>query len=171
MTDRGTYIEIEGRPAVRFERTYPHAVERVWRAVTDESELPRWFPSVVHYEARVGGRIAFSDDPYAVNTEGAVLVWEPPHRFCFGWGDDELRLTLTATDEGCRLELVDVLAHRDEASRNGAGWHVCLHELRKWLDDEQSAGPHSDDALPWWPLYEEYVTSGVPSGAAVPDSV
>jgi len=33
--DLGSFIEFEGRPAVRFERTYDHPVERVWAAVTD----------------------------------------------------------------------------------------------------------------------------------------
>jgi uncharacterized protein YndB with AHSA1/START domain len=44
-TDLGTYFEHDGRPAVRFVRTYPHDVERVWRAITDPDELARWFPA------------------------------------------------------------------------------------------------------------------------------
>src|SRR6185436_4407027 len=28
MTDLGSYVELDGRPAVRFERTFPHPVER-----------------------------------------------------------------------------------------------------------------------------------------------
>ena len=67
-TDLGSYVEHEGRPAVRFVRTYPHPVERVWRAVSDPAELAHWFPSAVTVEPREGGRITFSDDPY---TEGA----------------------------------------------------------------------------------------------------
>ena len=31
----GTYETIDSRPAVRFERRYPHSVDRVWRAVTE----------------------------------------------------------------------------------------------------------------------------------------
>ena len=31
-TDNGTYLEIDGRPAVRFERIYDHPVARVWAA-------------------------------------------------------------------------------------------------------------------------------------------
>src|SRR5262249_41825335 len=34
-TEYGTYIEYDGRPAVRFVRTYPHPIERVWHAITD----------------------------------------------------------------------------------------------------------------------------------------
>lgn len=42
--DLGTYIEHNGRPAVRFERTYAHSVDRVWAAVSDPEELAHWFP-------------------------------------------------------------------------------------------------------------------------------
>lgn len=65
MTDRGTYLELDGRPAVRFRRTYPHPVERVWAAVTEPAELEAWFPSAVSMDPREGGTIEFSGDPYA----------------------------------------------------------------------------------------------------------
>ena len=45
--DRGTYIEHDGRPAVRFRRTYPHPIQRVWAAVTEPEELSHWFPAAV----------------------------------------------------------------------------------------------------------------------------
>ena len=35
MTDPGTYVEIDGRPAVRFVRMYPQPVERVWAAIAE----------------------------------------------------------------------------------------------------------------------------------------
>ena len=82
MTDSahpgGTYIELDGRPAVRFERTYPHPVDRVWRAVSDPAELPRWFPSRVEYEPRVGSTMRFSGDPHAEDVVGTLLAWDPP---------------------------------------------------------------------------------------------
>ncbi len=30
-TDDGTYLEVDGRPAVRFERIYHQPIDRVWR--------------------------------------------------------------------------------------------------------------------------------------------
>jgi uncharacterized protein YndB with AHSA1/START domain len=47
MTDLGTYVELDGRPAVRFVRTYPQPIERVWQAITTPEGLARWFPSKV----------------------------------------------------------------------------------------------------------------------------
>ena len=44
-TDEGTYLEVEGRPAVRFERIYPQSVDRVWRAISEPDQIAHWFPS------------------------------------------------------------------------------------------------------------------------------
>ncbi len=56
----GTYETIEGKPAVRFERRYPHPIERVWRAVTEPNELAHWFPSRVEVDLQEGGRMSFT---------------------------------------------------------------------------------------------------------------
>jgi uncharacterized protein YndB with AHSA1/START domain len=169
MDDLGTYCEHDGRPAVRFERTYPHPVERVWRAVTEPAELVRWFPSAVELEPREGGAVHFSGDPYLENTTGVVLTWEPPHRLAFSWGPDELHFALEAVGAGCRLTLINVLDDRTTAARNAGGWHVCLAELVKLLDGVPSRGPHSEDTEPWEPVYRAHVEAGLPSGAPVPD--
>lgn len=172
MTDLGTYVEYNGQPAVRFERTYAHPVERVWSAVSDPAELARWFPSSVRFEPRVGGTVTFSDDPYAEDATGVVLALDPPRRFSFTWMTDELHLTLDPVGEGhCRLVLVNVLADQSAAARNASGWHVCLNELDKLVEGRPSAGPHSDDAEPWQPIYQAHVRAGLPSGAEIPDSV
>lgn len=169
-SDLGSYVEHEGRPAVRFVRTYAHPADRVWRAVTAPAELGRWFPSAVEYEPRVGGAVRFSGDPYTDDLPGVVLVYEPPRRFGFTWGDDEVHLCVDPVDDGsCRLTLVNVLADRTTAARNGGGWYVCLEELAKSLDGVPSRGPHSDDTVPWEPVYQAHVQAGLPSGAPVPD--
>ena len=166
--DRGTYLEHEGRPAVRFEREYPHPLERVWAAVTTSADLAHWFPSRVTLEPHVGGRVSFSGDPHLAPTSGTVLAFEPPRRLAFSWAGDELHFMLEATDAGCRLVLVNVLAERDTAARNASGWQVCLGELDKLLSGIASGGPHSADAAAFGPIYDEYVASGMPSGAELP---
>src|SRR4051794_30107419 len=93
MTDLGTYVELDGRPAVRFDRTFPHPVDRVWRAVTEPAELVRWFPSAVRLEPRVGGTVTFSGDPYSEGSTGTVLAYEPPARPSFTWGPGRPHLT------------------------------------------------------------------------------
>jgi uncharacterized protein YndB with AHSA1/START domain len=151
-------------------RTYAHPPERVWRAVTDPAELVRWFPSAVDYEPQVGGTVSFSGDPYMENVQGVVLAYEPPRRFGFTWGDDELHLSVEPVDHGsCRLTLINVLSDRTTAARNAGGWYVCLAELEKALDGVPSRGPHSEDTVPWEPVYQAHVQAGLPSGAPIPD--
>jgi uncharacterized protein YndB with AHSA1/START domain len=53
--DRVTYIEYDGRPAVRFQCIYSHPIERVWAAVTQPDELSHWFPFAVQIEPKAGG--------------------------------------------------------------------------------------------------------------------
>lgn len=169
MSDRGTYIEHDGRPAVRFRRRYPHPIDRVWAAVSTPSELAVWFPSSVELEPREGGTMRFAGDPYAQDMTGTVLAYDPPRRLAFTWGGDELHLALeTLGDGGTELTLVNVLEKRDTAARNAGGWHVCLMVLQRHLAGEATAGPHAESFEEWRPVYEAYVADGVPSGAAVP---
>ncbi|MFD7920802.1 SRPBCC domain-containing protein [Streptomyces sp. NPDC059740] len=169
--ERGELTSVDGRSAVRFTRIYPYPVERVWAAVSDPQELPGWFPSAVAYdEERAGSAISFTGDPYAETAGGTVLVFDPPHRFGFTWGDDEVYLTVRETSGGgSELTLVDVLAAEDAAARNAAGWTVCLTELRRLLAGETPTGPHREGAEPFLPLYEAYVAEGMPSGAHIPE--
>jgi uncharacterized protein YndB with AHSA1/START domain len=169
MMDRGTYVEHAGRPAVRFVREYQHPIDRVWTAVTDPTELRSWFPSAVKFEMRVGGTVAFSEDPNVKDKTGVVLACDPPRRFAFSWGGDELHFDLEPVgSSACRFTLTNVLSERNTAARNAAGWAVCLAELDKHLAGQQTDGPHSPSALPWQPLYDEYVAAGLPDGAEIP---
>jgi uncharacterized protein YndB with AHSA1/START domain len=173
IVDLGTYVQHDGRPAVRFERLFRAPLDRVWAAVTDPEQLPAWFPSRVRYEPLVGGEIAFVGDPNLPEPEEVdrVLVWEPPHRFGFGWGGDEIHLELSETDDGCRLVLLNVLADRDTAARNATGWHGCLAELDKLIDGIPSGGPHAQPVADFWPVYDAHVERGLPHGAWIPDEV
>ena len=169
MTDRGTYLEHDGRPAVRFVRRYPHPAQRVWAAVSEPAGLRHWFPSSVELEPRTGGRIAFHDDPNLPATAGTVLAYDPPRRLAFTWGGDELHLTVEPDgDAACTLTLLNVLEARDAAASNAAGWAVCLAELEKHLRGDTADGPHSATAEPWQEHYAAYVAAGVPSGAPIP---
>ena len=161
--DLGTYLEHDGRPAVRFERTYAHPIERVWQSVSEPDDLAAWLPSKVSIEPRAGGTITFSGDANIEDSTGVVLVYDPPRRLAFTWGPDELHLELTAVDDGhCRLVLINVLGDRSAASRNAAGWSVCLAALQADLDATPA------DGTPWRAYYDAYLADGVPSGAPFP---
>lgn len=167
--DRGTYVEHEGRPAVRFERTYPHPVARLWAAITEPDELTHWFPSSVVMKQEVGATIEFTGDPNVGPTTGTVLVFDPPHRLAYTWGGDELHFHLAPRGEDeCTLTLIDVLEADDTAARNAAGWTVCLAELDKHVAGGHANGPHGDGAQAWRTWYESYIAGGMPSGAWLP---
>ena len=165
-TDHGTYVEHDGRPAVRFERTYPHPVATLWAAITEPDELAHWFPVSVAMEQRVGGKVEFGADRHVAGMTGEVLVFEPQHRVAFTWGADEVHLELTPTDNGCVLTLIDVLEAKDTAARNAAGWHQCLAALTKRLSVVATGEPQS-----WRALYDGYLAAGLPSGAWIPEEV
>ncbi|MER6491026.1 MULTISPECIES: SRPBCC family protein [Streptomyces] len=160
----GSYLTLDdGRPAVRFSRTYDHPADRVWRFVTDADELAHWFPSRAEIELRPGGTIRFSGDPHMPDSTGRVLAVDEPRHLSFEWGGDELHFDLEELDEKrTRFTLTNVLVAADTAARNGAGWEVCLAAL-----DAHARGEHPG-SRPWKDLYEAYVDAGVPSGAPVP---
>jgi uncharacterized protein YndB with AHSA1/START domain len=90
---------------------------------------PRWRSTCVPE-----GRSSFFDDPYPGPTTGTVLAVDPPRRLSFTWFNDELHFELKPIDDNsCKLTLINVLEARDTASRNAAGWSVCLAELGKHI--------------------------------------
>ncbi|MFE2216885.1 SRPBCC family protein [Streptomyces canus] len=160
----GTYLTLDdGRPAVRFSRTYDHPVARVWQFVTDADELAHWFPSRAEIELRPGGTIKFSGDPHMEDSTGRVIAVDQPRHLSFAWGGDELHFDLEPLDEKrTRFTLTNVLSAADTAARNGAGWDVCLAGL-----DARAHGRSLEEPQ-WKELYQAYVDAGVPSGAPVP---
>jgi uncharacterized protein YndB with AHSA1/START domain len=175
MTMYGTYDTIENRPALRFERRLSHPVEVVWRAITQSDELVHWFPSRVEVdELRAGGEMSFRFDDMPLDApstmSGRVTEFDPPRVFAFDWGGDHLRLELepvTGAEDACLLRLTVLLDEREKASRDAAGWHVCLDRLEQRLDglDLPAAGSSEEG---WRERYEEYQRRGVPAGAPIP---
>lgn len=166
----GTYLTLgDGRPAVRFSRTYDHPVERVWRFVTDADELAQWFPSRAEIELRPGGTIRFSGDPNMEDSTGRVIAVDAPRHLSFEWGGDELHFDLEAVDDRrTRFTLTNVLAAGNTAARNGAGWEVCVAALDARARGERLEGPHAGAGAPWKEIYQAYVDAGIPSGAPIP---
>jgi uncharacterized protein YndB with AHSA1/START domain len=167
----GTYEEVEGRPALRFERRFHHPAEKVWRAITEPDELAHWFPAKVDVDLRVGGRMTFTfPDEDEGQMQGEVTELDPPRVFEFSWGGDVLRFELEPDEEGtgCRLTFTSFLDERDTAARTAAGWHVCLDRLRQRLAGEPAEAPGSEPTDEWRAHYDEYLSRDVPSGAPVP---
>jgi uncharacterized protein YndB with AHSA1/START domain len=164
-TREGTLISIDGRPALRFERRYRHPIERVWQAISDPTEMGRWFPSDVEGDRAVGAELRFVDDDQRAAARqageptrddgpllgGTVVAHDPPKVFSFTWGGELLRFELHADGAETVLVFTQVLSHSSVAARNAAGWHACLGALDTLLGAEP---PRGDD---WMAVYDDYI--------------
>jgi uncharacterized protein YndB with AHSA1/START domain len=99
---------------IRKEIVYPHAPEKVWRALTDRSLLGQWLMET-DFEATVGRQFTFKTSP-APGFDGIVycevLEADPPRRLVYSWGDKHMRdhptrvtWTLTPAEGGTHLLL------------------------------------------------------------------
>jgi uncharacterized protein YndB with AHSA1/START domain len=167
----GTYEQIDGSPVVRFERTFPHAVTRVWDAITDSARLEQWFPTTVEFEELTEGApitFRFAEDRYPAMS-GAFREVSPPDRLVFTWGDDVLSFELSERDGGaaCRLAFSVILDSADKAARDAAGWDDCLDMLDLVVAGEAPERPWKSES--WRARYDEYKRAGFPASAAIPE--
>lgn len=130
----GTFVEVNGRPALRFTRRLPHRVERVWRAVTSYEDLAAWFVVPMEF-THVGQRFE------AMEESGEVLRFEPPRLLAFAWGDEHLSFELEPDGDGTRLTFVHVFDARDHGANYASGWH---HHFAR-LDAHLAGRPLPED--------------------------
>ena len=168
-TDEGTYLEIDGRPAVRFERIYDHPVARVWAAVTEPEEMRHWFPSPeVRHDGRTGGSITVSGDPYSPDPKTSrVLVWEPPVRVRVGGRRaaphaERARPGLPARAGQHPLD-------PGAGARNAAGWEMCLELLDRVVAGSRQGSASDAGMEEFLPVLEKYKAKGVPDDGWLPD--
>jgi uncharacterized protein YndB with AHSA1/START domain len=147
MTD-GTLETIDGRQALRFERTLPHPVERVWRAISEPAELERWFPAAADWTPATGETFE------AYGATGEVTEVAAPHRLAWVFAGERYSFELVADDGGCRLIFTHVFDDRTRAAQTAAGWDAYLSRLEPHL-----AGGYlseEDAHQPWDDIHERY---------------
>jgi uncharacterized protein YndB with AHSA1/START domain len=116
---------------VRFERTLSAPPDRVWRALTEPSELAGWLADAT-VELRVGGAIALTFDDGRVT--GTITELDPGRVLGYSWreraGEAHVRFVLKPV-EGGGTALTLVHTHLAAASADGfaAGWHHHLELL------------------------------------------
>jgi uncharacterized protein YndB with AHSA1/START domain len=156
----------EDGPTIRFTRTYPHAVEDLWMAVSDNEHLLAWFPQRVVGDLLTPGT-ALRFDPTVEGAppfEGEVLRVDPPHLLEFRWAADTIRLELVSEGEGCTLVLTDVIDDVGKAARDAAGWHTCLDFLDAALDH---VTPTLTSSERWKEVHGDYVVEFGPRAATI----
>jgi uncharacterized protein YndB with AHSA1/START domain len=147
----------DGRTVLRIERNLRHPQDKVWRALTEPSELAGWFPTLVEVDLRPDGRIAFAfpggEDDFVEDPDntGVVRAYDPPRLLEYTWGAEVLRWELTGTQDGCLLVLTATYDDRPGSASFTAGWLLCFAALDRVLGG--SATPPGDYA----DLHEHYV--------------
>lgn len=136
---------------IRFVRTLPGPIERVWEYLTDPEKRGRWLARGV-VEPHVGGATVLefhncklSGQPETVpakyaadcqdgcSFQGRVTRWEPPRVFAHTWVEidgeaSEVTFELTPAGAGVTLLLVHRRLGRNSAMLTSvaAGWHTHL---------------------------------------------
>jgi uncharacterized protein YndB with AHSA1/START domain len=159
-----------GPAEVRFVRTLPGPIERVWEYLTDPEKRARWFAGGP-MEQRAGGKmrltfrhknIAPDETPpkehevhhnAGVSMDGVVTRCEPPRVLAFTFGSDgESEVTIELTPQGKNVQFV--LSQRASGSDMpymadfGAGWHTHFVQLIALLE----GAPRP----PFWPLHAKF---------------
>jgi uncharacterized protein YndB with AHSA1/START domain len=119
--------------AIERDALYPHSPERVWRAITDPTELAAWLMPT-DFEPVVGKEFVLeTGDAHIGTIQGTVLEVDEPRLLRCRWlgvfGDTEVTYELTPEDGGTRFR-VRHDGWKDAADRGGFvdGWTQKLDE-------------------------------------------
>lgn len=165
MPSEGRLVRAGERWQLRFERRLAHPPEKVWRALTEAEHLTVWFPANIEGDRAAGAKLRFvfrnGEGP---PSDGEMLVYDPPSALEFRWEDETLRFDLRPEGEGCVLTFVDTFDELGKASRDGAGWHVCLEVLEYHLAGQE---PPRSNKVHWQDVHEVYVERFGPEASTI----
>jgi uncharacterized protein YndB with AHSA1/START domain len=123
---------------IEFERTYPYAIEMVWRALTESDAIAAWLMAN-DFQPVVGHRFQFQAKPMPgwnglIDCE--VTAVEPPHKLAYTWNSMGLRAVVTwvlePVAEGTKLLMIHegFEGPQGEKAREalGRGWNQILSD-------------------------------------------
>jgi len=135
----------DGRWMLCFTRTFPHAPQKVWRALTEPEHLAAWFPSDIEGERAPGAKLRFVfREGEGPTMDGEMLAFDPPSLMELRWGDELLRFELRPEGEGSVLQFTNVFDELGKAARDAAGWHACLDLLGYAVDGRKPPWPSNE---------------------------
>ena len=141
MTDLGQSFRV---PAVKFERTLPGPVGRVWEHLTVPAKLKGWFGDDATIEGREGGAVRLMGG----HIRGVVTQWKPNRKLAYTWnvfgpGDEEsaypesyLTLELASHGDSVLLTLTHLPILERFEKQNAMGWHTFLDVVEATLKGE-----------------------------------
>lgn len=140
----GSIERHDGRTTLKFRRTFNHRPEKVWRAITESEHMRWWMPVDMIGERGTGATVKMVFWPDLVEKKGlspdagtaTISEWTPPEVFEFVWHGSKVRFEVTATSDGCVLNLsVNIETDDiDTIADNAGGYHLWLDHLSRLLD-------------------------------------
>jgi uncharacterized protein YndB with AHSA1/START domain len=186
MTGGAELARFIDRDTIEYVRTYPHPIERVWRAVSDAGEVSIWFWAG-RSEARLGGAYVFGPEDGPFKFAGVITAFEPPRLIRYGGPhpgpESYWQFELTPAQGGTRMAFVQritpgrwVNVHdwpadppehpAGEANpwRPGtlSGWHWALDGLGVLMDGGRWSGPTRSEQARLDQRYREHMLSTQP---------
>ena len=178
MSSDQPMAEIDGAHTLRFIRRVDAPPERVWRAITDASELRAWTGMHLSVEPKVGGKVV------AQPGSGWVFDYDPPRLLRFSAADlnvpehvEAAKKTwtisweLTPDGSGTRIVFLHRFLRGDQLWGLGDGWHGFLDQLIAYADRGEHAptldhskinwAEHADDLL----RYRDHVARALRANA------
>jgi uncharacterized protein YndB with AHSA1/START domain len=123
-----------------IEREYPHAQEKIWRALTERSLIQQWLLEN-DFEPTVGRAFKFRSTPvpgWNGLIDGEVLAVEPQRLLKYTWAsmglESVVTFTLTATATGTQVRMEQSgFPSKDAPYYKGAsyGWQSFLGKLEQ----------------------------------------
>jgi uncharacterized protein YndB with AHSA1/START domain len=146
------------RHTIEYVRTYPHPIERVWRAITDQAEIGVWFFGPARIDARRGGVYALGGPD--TDFRGVIDAIEPPRLIRYSGPEPHgpegyWQFELEATADGTRMIFIQRSQPGFWANTRGwpadpqehpagelnpwrpgtlAGWHAAFDHLGDLMD-------------------------------------
>jgi uncharacterized protein YndB with AHSA1/START domain len=157
----GRRIDIDGAPALIFQRELEHRPEALWAVLTEPAGLASWLQAEAVIEPAVGGCfcLVFGNGGSVVN--GTITQFQPPRLLEYTWpdsaanGDSRIRFDLRPDGPGTLLILTHILTGGSDMAGFGSGWHWHLDQLDAAVDGETRAFNHAA----WESLHKVYVTT------------
>lgn len=136
---------LDGRPALRFERSLAHPVERVWCAVSDPAELARWMPAAADWTPERGEVFELGGQT------GHITELDPPNVIAWTFAGQVFRFELRSGGPGCVLVFTHVFDETTPAAQTAAGWECYFDRL-----DAHLAGEHLSEQRAHQPIGERH---------------
>ncbi len=160
-------VSLEGDYAtIAFKRTFKHAPELVWNAITDPKELEEWLMCTsAQIDGRPGGSIEMISGPAQFHVKGKILKWEPPRIFEYEWKVEPVPQMPFGENAIFRWELIPLpdstlllVTYRNITRRTSLGFAPGTHVLLDRLEAQLNRNP-----LPDWQSRFVEVQSFYPS--------